>query len=505
VLVAAALLPLAFPILELLSSLGALGHACTALSRPRLWQLLLRSLGLAAAVTSATLALGLPLGFVLGRSDAAGRRAAFVLHAFPVFLPPFLSALGWFQIAGSGGWLGSDLGSRLLFSDLGVVLVLALAFTPVVSSLSALALRGVDPSLEEAARLVAGPWRVAWRILLPTAWPAALLGALIVFTLAFSELAVPSFLRRDVYPAAVFSRLAGASFAPGEAFALVVPLFPLAAAFIVFERRILGRRGFAVLGLRAREQAPLPLGRARLAVSVAAWVLALLSAAPLGALGLVALVRGGFAQLSGDAFSSAATSLLVAVAAASVTTALALVLGHALARRRRAAGTVDLAAVAAFFTPAPVLGVGLIALWNRPGLEAVYGSIAILAVAHVARYAALGVRTAAAAFAQSSPHLEESAAAAGAGYLRRLARIIVPVHWRGLAGAFILVLVFSLRDLETTVLFYPPGTQPLSVRIFTLEANGPPPLVAALCALQVLVTAAPVALGAWLIARGGRA
>jgi ABC-type Fe3+ transport system permease subunit len=77
--------------------------------------------------------------------------------------------------------------SSALFSAAGAVLILALAFTPVVTALVALGLQSLDPSLEEAARLAAQPLRVVTLILLPAAAPAWLLSAIVVFTLAFAR------------------------------------------------------------------------------------------------------------------------------------------------------------------------------------------------------------------------------------------------------------------------------------------------------------------------------
>jgi len=120
----------------------------------------------------------------------------------------------------------------------------------------------------------------------------------------------------------------------------------------------------------------------------------------------------------------------------------------------------------------------------------------------VARYAAVGLRASASVLAQSSPRLEESAAVLGAGYLRRLLSLLVPLHARGLLGAWLLTFIFCLRDLESAILTYPAGGAPLTVRIFTLEANGPEPVVAALACVQVsLVAAVLVALA--LLARPG--
>jgi len=70
-----------------------------------------------------------------------------------------------------------------------------------------------------------------------------------------------------------------------------------------------------------------------------------------------------------------------------------------------------------------------------------------------------------------------------------------------LAVAWLLAAVFCLRDLETAVLYYPPDWQPLTVRIFTLEANGPEAVVAGLAMVQVAVTMVMLALGLLVLTR----
>lgn len=495
------------PLLSLAAQLadrGALGGVARALSAPRAWRLLSSSLGIALAVTALALAVGLPLGVLVGRSDVPLRRLALWLHAFPLFLPPFLLALGWFHLLGHGGLAGSEATSRVLFSGPGTVVVLALALTPIVTSLVAIALQAVDPSLEEAALLAAGPARAATRILLPLVRPAVVLATIVVFSLAFSELGVPMFLRVPVYPAMVFARLGGVDYAPGEAFALALPLVAIAAGLLGLERRAAGRRSFAVLGLRSREVPSLRLGRWRPVATALVVGAAILPLAPVAALGARAARGGGFVELPRWIGASAWNSLLDAVLAGTLVLAVAIVVGHAAARRRRGGAGLDALAILAFVTPASVLGVGLIATWNRPALQPVYGTSVMVALALAARYGAVGLRTAAVSFSQGSEHHDEAAAIAGASYLRRLARILVPIHARGLAAAWLLAVVFCMRDLETAVLLYPAGQEPLTVRVFTLEANGPGAVVAALSCVQVAMTAAVLGLGSALLFRRKR-
>jgi iron(III) transport system permease protein len=281
----------------------------------------------------------------------------------------------------------------------------------------------------------------------------------------------------------------------------VLPLVPLAILLLVLERRFVGSRSYAVLGLRSRDQDRLALGRWRTAASLALWGMAFLALAPIVALGWQAFSGGGLARVGSWLGSAPWTSLASSSVAATVIVGVGLIVGHAAARRVRGSGALDAAAVLAFVAPAAVLGVGLIGLWNRRALQPVYGSAAMLVVGFVARYVVIGVRTIGSLIAQTPVHVEEAAAVAGAGFGRRLTRILLPLNARGIAFAWLLALVFCLRDLELSVLYYPPGGQPLAVRIFTLEANGPPSVVAALALVHVAMTAAVLGIGGVLLKR----
>jgi iron(III) transport system permease protein len=447
------------------------------------WRLFGRSLVLATAVTAVALVIGVPAGLLLGRCDVIARRALLVVHVFPLFVPPLLLALGWFQLPHPDA----------LFGVLGVVVVLGLAFAPIVTLLTVIGLDGVDPSLEEAARITASPARVAVRISLPLARSTIALGVLVVFALAFAELGVPMLLRVDVYPVAVFARLGGLDYAPGEAFVLGLPQLVIAGMLVAIERRWI-RAPLGGLAIR-RDRTTFALGRRRIAAS-----LGCLAIAALGALPLIALAtRADWSGVWTWAAEPLRNSLVDGAIAATAMTACGLVLGHALARRDHLARWIDAGSVLVFVTPAATLGAGLIAVWNRPATQAIYATSAIIVIGYVARYAVLAIRPIAAAIARTSPHLEEAAALAGAGYLGRLARIVVPIHARALAASWLLALVFCLRDVETAVLYYPAGSQTLPVQIFTLEANGAPGTVAALATLHVAVTAIVVGCGVMVI------
>ena len=493
----------ALPMLALLAEMVPAWGGLQLLRRWDLWALFSRSVVRALGVVLGTLAIGVPLGYAFGRSDLPFRRSLWLLHAFPLFLPPFLLGLGWFYLFDLTAIANSGIGRRLLSGEPIVWLVLTLALAPVVSALTAVALRGVEPSLEEAALVVAGPRRAAVGVLLPAAGPAVALAAIIVFALAVSELGLPLFFGARAYTETVFSRLAGIDYAPGEAVLLATPLLLTGVLLLIGDRLLFGGRRFELLGMRESRQ-PIPLGRWRKPATAAVLILVGAGLAPLAGLAWRAWAGtsppGQQLAIGNSLWTSVSTSLV----AASIAAVLACFVGHALVRGSRLGRVADGILFLAFLLPSAVLGVGLIAAWNRPWSGWLYGSSAILIVAGVARYSVLAVRATAIALAQSSPRLEEAGQVAGANYLRRVFTLVLRPHWRGLALAFSLTLVFCLRDLDTVVLFYPPGAEPLMVRIFTLEANGPPRVVAALALIQVAVVAMVVAGGGLLLSLGSR-
>lgn len=495
-----ALLPLLWPLIGLLGResddiLQSLGMFAS--SRP--WVLLANSLGLSSAVVVGALGLGTPMGLLLARTDVVGRRVMLLVHGFPMFVPPFLLALGWFYLFGRQGYLGGETAASLLFHPIGHVAVLSLAFAPVVTALVALGLWNVDPSLEEAARVTARPVRVAMDILLPAVWPSVALGAILVFALSFSELGVPMFLRVEVYPAAVFSRLGGIDYDPGEAFLLALPLVLVVLVMVTAERWLFRKRPFDLFGVAHRDMEPLSLGPWRGVLSIACWGLTLFSLLPIAALAMRA-GGGSLAQTGQWVGGSLLSSLASAGIAATVIVGIGAVLGHGCARALSGSRFLDLVGVLAFVAPAVLLGVGIIALWNRPATNLLYSGIGIIVIGYVARYGIIGIRTVAVAVAQSPLSLEQ-AAAFGAGFTRRLVSIVLAMQRRTLGAAWLLAAVFCLRDLETAVIYYPPGWEPLTVRIFTLEANGPEAVVAGLALVQVATTAVLLVMGVIVLAR----
>jgi iron(III) transport system permease protein len=447
-------------------------------------------------VGSALLAvlLGTPLGFALARERWKHRPWWRILLAVPLLLPAYVTGLGWLSLGGRTGPLSAILGFdplAWLHGLPGAVLILGLAHYPIAMLAAEAALHRVERRLEDAALIVAGPWPTFWRIRVRLAAPAIVAAATTVFVLTIAEFAVPGLLGVRVFTTEVFTAFA-ALYDPARATQLAFPL--LAASVLLVAGAATWSRGTIVTTARG--------GSAGDVLEPPTWPLRLLAiglavlavAVPIGALAVdAAAVRSWTAALDG---SSAAilTSVATAAMSASLATVAGAGLGYAVARTSgRLGATADIVLVALLAVPSTVVGVGLVALFNRPGLMLdLYGTHAMLVVAGLARFLPLAVLSMGSAIHSIPRSHEEAAATAGAGWLRTIAGVVAPQLARAAAATWVIVFVLAFGELGASILVVPPGGETLPIRIYTLIANALPAQVAALALLQVVATLTPL-------------
>ena len=165
--------------------------------------------------------------------------------------------------------------------------------------------------------------------------------------------------------------------------------------------------------------------------------------------------------------------------------------------------TVDVLLVVLFAVPSTMVGVGLISIWNRPGLlGALYGTDGMLIVAYVARLLPMTVLALAASARSVAVSQEEAAAVSGAGWFSTIAHIVVPQMRMALVATWVIVFVLAFGELGVSLLVAPPGETTLPIRVYTIIANAPASTVASLALLQASVILMPlIVLGAYLARR----
>ena len=470
------------------------------LASTRTWTLFRNSVILASLTTITTGVAGVALGILFAKTDLPLREALTAVFALPLLFPPYVLAVGWFEVLGRGGalaqWLGSDYGetsSRWLFALPGIVLVLSTAFLPVVLLLTITCLRSVSSSLEQAGRLTSGWPAVLRNITIPLAWPGILLSLVLVFLLAMGEFGAPAFLRFAAFPVASFTQFT-AFYNFGAATAAALPLLLVAMLGLAIEQRLLEGRSFQFGWRDQKSDGSIALRRLRAPLCAVAALSALtLVGVPMGAL----LWRGLNSAALNEAIERAGASAIRSVAYSAVSATVIAVVGFFLAyliHRRAIVGWrwVDAATIFLFTLPGTVIGIGIIALWNRPSTNWIYSTPAILVTGYVAQYVALGTRAILAGFAQTPPGMEEAAEVAGASWARRVSEVLVPLLWSPITVSWAVAFLFCLRDVSLPLLLAPAGHDTLTARTMTLMANGSPELIAALCLLLISLAVIPL-------------
>ena len=471
------------------------------------WTLMRHSMALASLVTVLTVAVGMPLGILFGKTDFPLRKFFTVLFIIPLLIPPYIIAVSWFDLLGREGLLTNWIGvsatmstDHLLFGLPGCAGILFSIFLPIPMLLTMIFLRTINPRLEEAGRLVSG-WRGIMKgITIPLILPGILLSAMLVFLLSFGEFSVPNFLRYAVFPVESFTQFS-AFYNFKTATAAAVPLAAVTIILLLAEAVFLREKTYQIFPSSDSNRLPrIELGARRKwllpVVSVFGFVIVII---PLIALFIQSADISFYAEALNRAGDSLLRSLAYAVIGATLLTLIGFFTGYLIqAKTLRYWRSVDSLTIFLFALPSTVIGIGLISLWNTPWTNFVYGTPVIIIIGYLVKYTALTSRISVNQLAQIPDSMEEAARVVGAGWFRRMIFIAAPLVRRGLLASWLVGYIFSLRDTGITMLVYPAGHETLPVRIFTLMANGSPQLIAALCMVMIIATLLPVGI-LWVI------
>ena len=119
------------------------------------------------------------------------------------------------------------------------------------------------------------------------------------------------------------------------------------------------------------------------------------------------------------------------------------------------------------------MGVGLILLWNQPFWPVTpYNSWPILLLSYCCLLLPWPVRYVSSALKQLGSNLEPAARVHGASALAALRHIVIPLVFPSLLAAMLMVFAIASRELVTSLLLAPAGTQTVSVFIWRQFEQG---------------------------------
>lgn len=146
----------------------------------------------ALGATSLSLLVGVPLAWVLARTDFPGRSVLRALVTLPMVLPPVVGGAALLFAFGRRGLLGEPVyegtGFLLPFSLWGVIAANTFVALPFLVITVESGLRAADQRYEDvAATLGASRWTIFRRITVPNALPAVVAGAVLCWARALGE------------------------------------------------------------------------------------------------------------------------------------------------------------------------------------------------------------------------------------------------------------------------------------------------------------------------------
>ncbi|MBD8029576.1 ABC transporter permease [Corynebacterium gallinarum] len=437
--------------------------------------------------------IGTAIALLLDRTNAYGRGALRLFLLSPLLIPPFIGAIAWLQLFGPNQGLNRFFGTQLwdIYGADGVTVLLIVHSYPIVYVVMANALRQLPSDLEQAARISgAGTVTVLRTITLPLLRPALLSAFTLTAVANLADFGIPALIGSP----ARFETLATMIYRFMESGTVDNPLQTVSTIGVVL--LFLGIAAVVadyLVSLRATTQlqdtgVPLTfdLGRARLPVTIVAWIIALaFTLAPILGLAYRALLPapgvpftretitlGNFeAALNNPRVIEGFTnSVTLSVAAAVICGVLGWLVGLLVTRTRHVTNTpMTLVVLLPTALPGMIIGVGWLILGRYTDL---YNTRWIILGAYVCAFTALVLQAVRAPLAQSPLAMEEAARISGAGRVRALlgttGAMTIPA---AIAGA-VLVLVTAVRELTVSILLIAPGTTTLGVQVFNLQQAG---------------------------------
>jgi iron(III) transport system permease protein len=501
-----------------------LGNFKTLITDPVFIDPLVTTLILATSSSIVCCVLAAPMSWLVARTDMPLRRTVRALVTASFVTPPFLGAIAWELLAAPNSGLlnkiyraagGAPQDEHLfnIYSLEGLIFVISCYTFPYVFVLVANALDRIPGDLEDASSILGGrTWTTAWRVTIPLALPALLAGALVAFLQAMTLFGSPAIL---AIPAGFHTMttkiwsLFNYPPKPELAAAASLPLLVITVLLLRAQHRILGRRGYSVVGGKQGDPRLVRLGAMKWAAL--AFVLAVLLCPvflPYGALLNATFSRVATSFIWFDNFTLrnihfvffelSATKLavkntfLLSVASATVGTLMALVIAYLTTRRAiRGYRTLGFLATAPVAIPGIVLGVGLFLSYARPPFV-LYGTLWILLIAFVTIALPAAYQQMQSAFRSVHTDLEDASRILGSTRLRTLRDITAPLLRTSVIATWCFIFVGVIRELSAAIMLFTSETKVISVLIFDLNESGDLGAIAVLGLIMLAITFAVV-------------
>jgi len=455
--------------------------------------------------------------WLVERTDLPMRGAVHALMFSWMAVPPLVMAFGWILLLNpNNGALNIALMALFgladspltIYSMWTMIAITGLSLVPTTFVMVSNILRNMDPQLENAAT-AAGADRltVLRRITLPLLSPGILSVGIYLFMVMVQAFDVPLAVGLTagvpVLSTRIFVLTSGEDGMPsyGLSAALGVVLMAIAVLLMwgYFRSIRMGER-FRVVTGKAFRPRRLALGRLRPAMAALIAVYFAIMCLPLLALlwtsllpyyqtptagALASLGLGNYRDILAQPVVHQALGNTVALVLADATIVMllaSLISWYSVRNYSRIGRWLDMLAFLPIAVPNIVIAMAIMVLYLRTPL---YGTLAILILAHVSIYIAFGSRTMNAALLQIHQELENAATVSGAPWATTLRRIVLPLLWPQFLNGWLWVVAHAARDLTVPLMLMSTGNLVVSSLLWLMWEHPNVPGAAALAMLMV--------------------
>ena len=490
------------------------------LASATLWGPLKNSLVCGFFTVLVSVPLGSVLGWVIARTDIPCKKLLGMLVVIPYMIPSWCKSLAWLAVfrnktSGSLGFLagmGIPIPDWLAYGPVAIVLCMSLHYYAFSYIHVQSALRSINSELEEMGEICgASKPQILRSITIPLVLPSVLSAIVMTLSKSIGTYGVAANLGNRIGYFTLATKMK--NFINGSpqnvGYAMSIILISLAALIIFANQRLIGvRKSYATIGGKGGRSTEMRLGRAKrplmiflilflffaMVMPMFVLVMETFQISTGGGYGLNNLTlynwigtdenlapyytsyKGIFYN---SEFSKALFNTIRLTVIGSVITAFCgQFLGYICTRGRgKWYGNLTEQLV---FVPYLMSGVAFsamyVAMFSRPHLggliPSIYGTFTLIVLTSVVKHFPFASRSGTANMMQIAVELEEAAEINGAGFGKKLSRIVLPLAKNGFISGFMLTFISIAKELDLIIIMMDKRTTTMSYLAFTYSQDG---------------------------------
>ena len=465
-----------------------------------LWQPLLKSILMALLACVIAVVFGGVVAWFITRANIPCKKFISAVFVFPYIMPSWSIAIFWENFFKNTNLSTSTATKGLLQMMTGIcvpqswvyglvpcAICLGLHYAPFAYILIGGILRNMDANLEEAATVLgASRFKILYRVTLPIVAPALVSTVLLVFSSSISSYTVPYFLNKDgsFIALSVWMRnLVNSGFTKGQGYVMAIILMVISISILTLNNWFTGKRkSFTTVTGKSGQVSLVKLGKARIPVTVIiVFVVAFFAIVPLVTFAMesVLYTAGDGTRhftmqywiskempadsTKGDTIGILASrtmwkalgrSLGLSVLVAVIAGTFGILIGYAVARKRksRLATWVSNLAFFPYLIPSMSFGAVYLALSYTQGFTWLNSTFILLVLVGAIKFMPFASRTGTSAMMQLSGEIEEAAVMLNVPWWKRMTHVLFPIQKASFMSGYLLPFISCMRELSLFVL-----------------------------------------------------